>query len=1098
MVQFNHDLPKDVQLVPNRKNYVAEYCRGKKVLHIGCVDAGLTKERINRQEHLHLMLMESAQKVWGLDIDKEGLETLRQLGVPNLFYADTEDLSKLELDGEPDLVVASEVMEHLPNPGLFLEALKRFNCEILISVPNAYSYRQFQSMLQGEELVHEDHNYYFSYATLNGLFRKHGFQVLNRVVYYWQTGATEQEKMLAQNPFLGDGLIYTIQKGESPSSSLREPSKIAFFAGDGGNFHFCQPIIDHFRRAGCDVRVVPGLPNEDEIAAHMRWSDISWFEWGNGPIIAASRMPKTCKIVLRIHRYEVYTDAPRHIQWTNIDHLFFVSSAVMETFKQLHSPDIDLMTHVTVLPNAIDLDKYSFLDHPRGFNIAHISRIHADKNPAMLPQIMAKLVAKDPRFRCYVAGRVQDLAAYHYVEKMIKTLGLEEYIIFDGMIDDIEGWLSDKHYILSTSIIEGLPVSLLEGMAKGLKPVIHNYYGDPSSDFGKEFVYNTIDEVVEMFLNEDYRPSEYRSIIADKYSLSEQLKTIDGLLFGASQIIPQTMVEAEPEDERVTHAIACLQEDLDTKAPYRMPDQRDYAILLSDGDDERLLRAVSAYLQAFTDENVSLHVFAGDRLESIQERILTLIQEMGLDPERIPDISMTDEPRMPKRLNVSIQASQLVIGAPQNTALARRFGVLALDNPTPEALRFLYATKPDTFSLASFDVNAPQRVLVKDWQGVLPTFLEHASHAALMVMVPEGQSETTNEAIAEWLAANGFDPETVPDIAVIECRHPLDTDVIKAGTAWIDDGNFEVRVLVEALGLTVLSPDALAEYLTRPLISVLMPTYNRERFLPESLDSIVSQSLTDCEIIVVDDGSTDNTDEVLARYPMIRYFKKHHSGGPETRNLAIAEARGMYVVWMGSDDAMMPGLLEDYKKIVWQYPEVDVFYGDVMVTDANLQETQSFSPVELYEREYALPSILATGDPIPDTCAMVRKSVYDAVGGYNPDFRRAHDYEFWSRAGRIIRAKHVDRQVVKWRWHDSNMSSGTVKIDYSFEIKILLLLMERYPLQEVYMDLDWAGDPAASLIVVFERLAAQFTYLGDLELARSFQKLGLQKRCTLS
>lgn len=1093
MVQFNHQIPTDVQLISNRKTYVAEYCRGKKVLHIGCVDAGLTKERINRQEHLHLMLMESAQRVWGLDIDKDGLETLRQLGVPDLFYADTEDLSKLELDDEPDLVVASEVMEHLPNPGLFLEALKRFNCEILISVPNAYSYRQYQAMLQGEELVHEDHNYYFSYATLNALFRKHGFQVLNRVVYYWQTGADEQVKLLTQNPFFGDGLIYTVQKREEQSSFIKSVPKLAFFAGDDGNFHFCQPIINHFRGAGYDVRVVPGLPKDDEIAAHMSWSDISWFEWCNGPIVAASHMPKTCKIVLRTHRYELYTEDPRNIHWPNVDHLFFVSPAVLETFKLLHYPDIEEMTQVTILPNAVDLDKFRFVEHPRGFNIAHITRIHAEKNPAMLLQIMAKLVEKDPRFRCFVAGRLQDAAAYQYLRRMILELGLEEHVIFDGQIDDIEGWLADKQYLLSTSLVEGHPVSVLEGMAKGLKPVIHNYYGNPAGEFGKEFVYNTIDQAVEMFLDEDYQPSKYRSIIASKYSLEDQLNTIERLLFGTTQMVPQVMPQSEPEDERLSHAIACFQEDLDTKPPYRMPDQRGYAILLSESDDERLLHAVSAYLQAFTDEDVSLHVFAGDRLETIQERVLALIQELGLDPERIPDISITDDPLMPKRLNVSMKVSQLVIGDPQTTALARRFGVLALNEVTPEALRFLYAAKPDIFTLASFEVNAPQRVLVKDWQRVLPAFLEHASHAALMVAVPEGEAEAENEAIAEWLDANGFDPEAIPDIAVVEYQHPQDIALLNAGTAWVDDGSFETRVLVESLGLTVLTPETLQAYLTRPLISVLMPTYNRERFLPDSLDSIVSQSLEDCEIIVVDDGSTDNTDEVLARYPMIRYFKKHHSGGPETRNLAISEARGTYIVWMGSDDAMMPGLLADYRKMIWQYPDIDVFYGDVVVTDSNLKDTDSFSSIELYEREYALPSILATADPIPDTCAMVKKVVYDAVGGYNPNFRRAHDYEFWSRAGLIIRAKHAERQVVRWRWHDSNMSSGTVKIDYSFEIKILLSLLERYSFQELYKDLNWETDPSGSLMTAFERLAEQFIKYGDPELAKSFQRVGLQK-----
>lgn len=161
-MKFWHELPSHVSVHPDRKQYIAEYCRGRKVLHIGCTDAGLARERINAESHLHLRLLTCAERVWGVDIDEEGLEILRSLGVPDLYCVNAEQLTGLPEEVKPDLIVASEVLEHVSNPGLFLESLSQFNCEVLLTVPNAYSYRAFQAMMSGREFVHDDHNYYFS------------------------------------------------------------------------------------------------------------------------------------------------------------------------------------------------------------------------------------------------------------------------------------------------------------------------------------------------------------------------------------------------------------------------------------------------------------------------------------------------------------------------------------------------------------------------------------------------------------------------------------------------------------------------------------------------------------------------------------------------------------------------------------------------------------------------------------------------------------------------------------------------------------------------------------------------------------------------
>jgi len=75
MVKFWHQIPKDVEIVSDRKVFIANYCRGKKVLHVGCADAGLTMDRLEKNSLLHFMLLSEAERVWGVDLDKNGLET---------------------------------------------------------------------------------------------------------------------------------------------------------------------------------------------------------------------------------------------------------------------------------------------------------------------------------------------------------------------------------------------------------------------------------------------------------------------------------------------------------------------------------------------------------------------------------------------------------------------------------------------------------------------------------------------------------------------------------------------------------------------------------------------------------------------------------------------------------------------------------------------------------------------------------------------------------------------------------------------------------------------------------------------------------------
>ena len=145
MVEMRHRLPKGAPLVA-RHEFILSYCTGKRVLHLGCTDAGLTDAWIRSGRLLHSEPSEVASDLYGVDIDESDLERMRALGLENLFRWDVYNLNSLSLPGAVDIVLAGEILEHLDNPGQFLTVTRQFirdngGGELLLTVPNALSVR---------------------------------------------------------------------------------------------------------------------------------------------------------------------------------------------------------------------------------------------------------------------------------------------------------------------------------------------------------------------------------------------------------------------------------------------------------------------------------------------------------------------------------------------------------------------------------------------------------------------------------------------------------------------------------------------------------------------------------------------------------------------------------------------------------------------------------------------------------------------------------------------------------------------------------------------------------------------------------------------
>ena len=295
---------------------------------------------------------------------------------------------------------------------------------------------------------------------------------------------------------------------------------------------FLGDIVD-FLKTKYQVRTCYSNNNQ-EIEAAVHWADVVWIEWANQLAIALTNHPTILKgkhVICRLHRYEAFTEMPSKVDWIKIDDLIFVAPHMKENLK-LQLPDIENKVKTHIIYNGINFERFCFQERSKGFDIAYVGYINHRKNPTLLLQCMRHLVDIDPNYMLHIAGKYQEMDYKLYFEQMISEMGLEGNIRMDGWVENIGEWLENKQYIIHTSVHEGHPVGLMEAMACGLKPVIHNFVG-ARDIYPEKYLWNTIPEFSQIITSGDYSSIEYKNYIEKYYSLRRQLDSIENIISNA-------------------------------------------------------------------------------------------------------------------------------------------------------------------------------------------------------------------------------------------------------------------------------------------------------------------------------------------------------------------------------------------------------------------------------------------------------------------------------------------------------------------------------------------------------------------------------------
>jgi glycosyltransferase involved in cell wall biosynthesis len=208
-----------------------------------------------------------------------------------------------------------------------------------------------------------------------------------------------------------------------------------------------------------------------------------------------------------------------------------------------------------------------------------------------------------------------------------------------------------------------------------------------------------------------------------------------------------------------------------------------------------------------------------------------------------------------------------------------------------------------------------------------------------------------------------------------------------------------------------------------PAISVVMPVYNASQFLAEAVESILAQRFADFEFLAIDDGSTDESAEILERYarvdPRLRMVRRPHAGLPATLNVGCDLAQAKYIARMDADDIALPERFERQAEFLDRHPRVAILGTQLQ------QIREDGTPMAVSNHPLTHAEIAANMQKfccIHHPTVMMRTEAMRALGGYRTAFQAAEDHDFWLRAAERFELANLPEVLLLYRLHTHAVS----------------------------------------------------------------------------
>ena len=250
-------------------------------------------------------------------------------------------------------------------------------------------------------------------------------------------------------------------------------------------------------------------------------------------------------------------------------------------------------------------------------------------------------------------------------------------------------------------------------------------------------------------------------------------------------------------------------------------------------------------------------------------------------------------------------------------------------------------------------------------------------------------------------------------LTAVAFLHGLAVEELRPEELDYRDPSFDVSITLRAVKPEIYSDGE--------LVTVAIPCYNQAHFLSEAIESVLAQSYPRFELIVVDDGSTDNTSEVAARYPRVRLIRQDNQGLAAARNTGLRQGKGDYLVFLDADDRLVSNALETGVRQLSSHPECAFVYGHYRFIAAD------GSPLppprqHLIDRDHYVELLRGANYIAMHAAVMYRRTVFDSVGDFDSSLRVCEDYELYLRIARQSSVYRHEKVVAEYRRHTENMT----------------------------------------------------------------------------
>ncbi len=287
-------------------------------------------------------------------------------------------------------------------------------------------------------------------------------------------------------------------------------------------------------------------------------------------------------------------------------------------------------------------------------------------------------------------------------------------------------------------------------------------------------------------------------------------------------------------------------------------------------------------------------------------------------------------------------------------------------------------------------------------------------------------------------------------------------------------------------------------------VSVIMPSYNDAKYLGQAIKSVLAQTYRNFELVIINDGSTDNTEEIVAGFKdkSIKYFRQENQGLAAAHNAGIKQSQGEFIIKLDADDKMTPDFIAGHLHEFEKHPEADLVYCDDCLIDESDKVIRIIKRPEYIDRKLLIRDMFRGGYPVVPFRTCIRKSVFDKIGFFDENLLIGEDYDMMRRFVKHgLKIHHLPGALYLRRMTENSLSRNSTPQKAKCHFELVKRFVETFRHDELFPDVEWDEIPVdtrqlhAKCLAVVTYLAIGQDYINS-NSARLYAKTAFEQACS--